>query len=56
MANSKEKALATIADLKENYPEYYASLYPECQKCVNILSSCECDICEEFDMFIRVEG
>ena len=50
-----ENAMETIDDLKKNHPDYYRSLYPECQKCQNILSSYECDICEEFDMFIHVE-
>lgn len=55
MSNSKEMALTTIADLKENFPDYYAKLYPQCRVCKNIMSSYECDLCEDFDMFVRVK-
>lgn len=55
MGNSIEMALATIADLKENFPEYYAELYPQCRVCKNIMSSYECDLCVDFDMFVRVK-
>ena len=55
MGNSKDMALATIADLKENFPDYYAKLYPQCRVCKNIMSSYECDLCEDFDMFVRVK-
>lgn len=53
MQDSKT-AMYTIEDLKKNHPDYYSNLYPECQKCQNILSSYECDICEGFDMFVPV--
>lgn len=50
-----EKALCTIADLKKNHPDYYQSLDEKCQVCQNILSSSECDMCEDFDMFARAK-
>lgn len=49
-------ALFTIEDLKKNHPDYYRRLNPKCQVCQNILSSSECDMREEFDMFARVKG
>lgn len=55
MGNSIEMALVTIVDLKENFPEYYAKLYPQCRVCKNIMSSYECDICREFDMFVKIK-
>ena len=48
-------ALFTIEDLKKNHPDYYRRLNPKCQVCQNILSSSECDMCEESDMFARVK-
>lgn len=48
-------ALFTIEDLKKNHPDYYRRLNPKCQVCQNILSSSECDMCEDFDMFARVK-
>lgn len=39
-------ALFTIEDLKKNHPDYYRRL---------ILSSSECDMCEDFDMFARAK-
>lgn len=55
VSNSKDMALATIADLKENFPDYYAKLYPQCWVSKNIMSSYECDLCENLDMFVRVK-
>ena len=55
MSSSKEMALATIAYLKENFPEYYAKLHSQCRVCKNIMSSYECDLCENFDMFVKVK-
>lgn len=55
MANSNKQALDTIEDLKKNMPGYYVGLHPKCQICRNILSSMECDMCEDFDMFVKVE-
>ena len=51
-----EMAKATIRDLKENHSEYYESLHPKCKVCKNILSSYECELCRDYDMFVRVEG
>lgn len=48
-------ALFTIEDLKKNHPDYYRRLNPKCQVCQNILSSSECDMCEDFDMFARAK-
>lgn len=39
----------------KNHPDYYRRLNPKCQVCQNILSSSECDMCEDFDMFARVK-
>lgn len=47
----KEKAARTIEDLKQNHPDCFNSLEPHCRKCMNILSSYECDCCEDFDMY-----
>lgn len=55
MGQSKEMALRTIAVLKEHYPDYYERLYPKCQICKNIMSSEACDMCEDFDMFVKVK-
>lgn len=55
MGSSIEMALSTIEDLKENFPEYYAKLHQQCRVCKNIMSSCECDLCRNFDMFVRVK-
>ena len=51
----RKAALFTIEDLKKNHPDYYRRLDPKCQVCQNILSSSECDMCEDFDMFARVK-
>ena len=51
----RKMALLTIEDLKKNHPDYYRRLDPKCQVCQNILSSAECDMCEDFDMFTRVK-
>lgn len=47
----KKKALATLLILAKDHQSFYESLNPKCQVCQNILSSQECDMCEEFDMF-----
>ncbi len=52
---SVERARTNIRDLKENCPEYYENLYAKCKACRNILSSMECEMCENFDMFESVE-
>ena len=51
----RKVALLTIEDLKKNHRDYYKRLDPKCQVCQNILSSSECDMCEDFDMFVRVK-
>lgn len=51
----KKCALFTIDDLKKNHPDYYGRLHPKCQVCQNIMTSMECDMCEDFDMFVRVK-
>lgn len=51
----RKVALFTIEDLKKNHPDYYRRLEPKCQVCQNILSSAECDMCEDFDMFTIVK-
>jgi hypothetical protein len=51
----RKVALLTIEDLKMNHLDYYKRLDPKCQVCQNILSSSECDMCEDFDMFVRVK-
>lgn len=51
----RKAALFTIEDLKKNHPDYYRRLDPKCQVCQNILSSSECDMCEDFDMFARAK-
>ena len=55
MGNSIEMVLATIEDLKENFPEHYAKLHPQRRVCKNIMSSYQCDLCRNFDMFVRVK-
>lgn len=51
----RKVALLTIEDLKKNHLDYYRRSDPKCQVCQNILSSSECDMCEDFDMFVRVK-
>ena len=51
----KKMALFTIDDLKKNHPDYYRQLASKCQVCQNILSSKECEMCENFDMFVSIK-
>ena len=51
----RKVALLTIEDLKNNHLDYYRRLDPNCQVCQNILSGSECDMCEDFDMFVRAK-
>ena len=52
---SKELAQMTIKDLKEHHPDYYNQLHSKCRVCQNIMSSMECELCVNFDMFVKVE-
>ena len=55
MGQSKELAQMTIKDLKEHHPDYYNQMRSKCRVCQNIMSSMECELCENFDMFVKVE-
>lgn len=39
--------------LKEHIPEYYNSLQEKCKTCKYLLSSYECDCCDDNDMYIN---
>lgn len=50
-----KKAKDMLDQLKEQYPKYYNNLYTRCKSCRNILSSMQCEMCEEFDMYESIE-
>lgn len=49
-----KQAVNTINSIKKDLPEYYEMLDTLCRRCANILTSQECDVCEDYDMFIEV--
>lgn len=50
------QAISTIKALKTQFPDYYSSLHEKCRKCANVMSSMECELCEDFDMFEDIKN